>query len=95
MAQEVFLRVYRSRLSYAASAKFTTWLYRIATNLSVNHARDTKYERPENIVNIDEPDDDTGMTVDVADGGPAHLQLAHRRLGEVSVRALLDRADGG
>jgi RNA polymerase sigma-70 factor (ECF subfamily) len=69
LAQEVFLRVYRSRLSYAASAKFTTWLYRIATNLSVNHARDTKYERPENIVNIDEPDDDTGMTVDVADGG--------------------------
>src|ERR1700683_3404131 len=40
LAQEVFLRVYRSRESYEASAKFTTWLYRIATNLAVNHARD-------------------------------------------------------
>ena len=40
LAQEVFLRVYRSRKSYAAEAKFTTWLYRIATNLAVNHARD-------------------------------------------------------
>ncbi len=69
MAQEVFLRVYRSRRNYTASAKFTTWLYRIATNLSVNHARDTKHERPENTVNLDEPDVDTGMTVDVADGG--------------------------
>jgi RNA polymerase sigma-70 factor, ECF subfamily len=69
LAQEVFLRVYRSRQTYAASAKFTTWLYRIATNLAVNHARDTKYERPENTVNIDEPDTDTGMTVDVADSG--------------------------
>ncbi len=45
LAQEVFLRVYRSRLTYRAEAKFTTWLYRIATNLGVNHARDTKYER--------------------------------------------------
>ncbi len=47
LAQEVFLRVYRSRASYEASAKFTTWLYRIATNLAVNHARDTRHERPE------------------------------------------------
>jgi RNA polymerase sigma-70 factor (ECF subfamily) len=46
LAQEVFLRVYRSRQSYEASAKFTTWLYRIATNLAVNHARDTRKERP-------------------------------------------------
>src|SRR5262249_55570314 len=36
LAQEVFLRVYRSRESYRAEAKFTTWLYRIATNLAVN-----------------------------------------------------------
>jgi len=67
LAQEVFLRVYRSRQSYEASAKFTTWLYRIATNLAVNHARDTRHERPENIVSIDEPDEDTGLTVDVPD----------------------------
>ena len=39
LAQEVFLRVYRSRESYRAEAKFTTWLYRIATNLAVNHAQ--------------------------------------------------------
>src|SRR6202158_4463558 len=38
LAQEVFLRVYRSRTSYEPSAKFTTWLYRIATNLAVNYA---------------------------------------------------------
>jgi RNA polymerase sigma-70 factor (ECF subfamily) len=68
LAQEVFLRVYRSRESYEASAKFTTWLYRIATNLAVNHARDTRHERPENMVNLDEPDSDTGQTPDLADG---------------------------
>jgi len=42
LAQEVFLRVYRSRESYEASAKFTTWLYRIATNLAVNYANRTR-----------------------------------------------------
>ena len=67
LAQEVFLRVYRSRESYEASAKFTTWLYRIATNLAVNHARDTRHERPEVQVSIDEPDEDTGTRLEVPD----------------------------
>ena len=45
LAQEVFLRVYRSRETYRAEARFSTWLYRIATNLGVNYARDTRHER--------------------------------------------------
>jgi RNA polymerase sigma-70 factor (ECF subfamily) len=67
LAQEVFLRVYRSRTTYEPSAKFTTWLYRIATNLAVNHARDTRHERVENTVRLDEPDQETGTTPDLAD----------------------------
>jgi len=67
LAQEVFLRVYRSRENYEASAKFTTWLYRIATNLAVNHARDTRHERPENTVSLDEPDEESGRTLDLPD----------------------------
>ena len=67
LAQEVFLRVYRSRTGYEPSAKFSTWLYRIATNLAVNHARDTRHERPENTVRLDEPDRETGTTPDLAD----------------------------
>ena len=60
LAQEVFLRVYRSRQTYRAEAKFSTWLYRIATNLGVNHARDTKYERTAQNVYLDQPDAETG-----------------------------------
>jgi RNA polymerase sigma-70 factor, ECF subfamily len=67
LAQEVFLRVYRSRTSYEPSAKFTTWLYRIATNLAVNHARDTRHERAQNTVRLDEPDQETGTTPDLPD----------------------------
>jgi RNA polymerase sigma-70 factor, ECF subfamily len=54
LAQEVFLRVYRSRSTYEATAKFTTWLFRIATNLALNSLRDGKNERSQ-----EHPDDDT------------------------------------
>lgn len=47
LAQEVFLRVYRARENYEPSAKFTTWLFRIATNMALNHLRDAKAERLE------------------------------------------------
>jgi RNA polymerase sigma-70 factor (ECF subfamily) len=67
LAQEVFLRVYRARSSYEASAKFNTWLYKIATNLAVNHARDTRHERPESTVRLDEPDQETGAMIDLPD----------------------------
>jgi RNA polymerase sigma-70 factor (ECF subfamily) len=70
LAQEVFLRVYRSRQTYRAEAKFTTWLYRIATNLGVNHARDTKHERAAQTIYLDQPDPETGTTPDVADMRP-------------------------
>jgi RNA polymerase sigma-70 factor, ECF subfamily len=79
LAQEVFLRVYRSRTGYEPSAKFTTWLYRIATNLAVNHARDTRHERPENMASLDEPDEETGTTMDVADSSLTVEQQILRR----------------
>ena len=55
LAQEVFLRVYRARAQYTPSAKFTTWIFRIATNLALNSIRDTKYQRMS--VSLDAPAD--------------------------------------
>jgi RNA polymerase sigma-70 factor, ECF subfamily len=74
LAQEVFLRVYRARSSYRAEARFSTWLYRIATNLAVNHARDTRHERSAQTVYLDQPDEETGTTPDVADDEPTAEQ---------------------
>jgi RNA polymerase sigma-70 factor (ECF subfamily) len=50
LAQEVFLRVYRSRANYEATAKFTTWLFRIATHLALNWVRDGKNERAREVL---------------------------------------------
>ena len=53
LAQEVFLRVYRARKQYSPSAKFTTWLFRIATNLALNFVRDNRYRQMQ--VSLDAP----------------------------------------
>lgn len=42
LAQEVFLRVFRARDRYRVEAKFTTWLYRVAVNASLNEVRNRK-----------------------------------------------------
>ena len=70
LAQEVFLRVYRARATYRAEARFSTWLYRIASNMAINHARDTKYERASGSIFLDQADEDTGTKPDVPDLRP-------------------------
>jgi len=86
LSQEVLLRVYRSRQSYAAEAKFTTWLYRIATNLALNHIRDTKHERPENSVALDESDEESGLAVELPDPAMSAEQRMLRRERMVAIR---------
>lgn len=46
LAQEVFLRVHRARESYEPSARFSTWIYRITVNASLNHLRARRARRP-------------------------------------------------
>src|SRR5277367_3860891 len=53
LAQEVFLRVYKSRATYEPTAKFTTWLFRIATHLALNSIRDGRKERGHESLNED------------------------------------------
>ena len=64
LAQEVFLRVFRARRSYRPRAKFTTWLFRIATNVALNALRDGRMRR-------------WGETsIDAEDAGPQVAQLS-------------------
>ncbi|HLI04103.1 MAG TPA: sigma-70 family RNA polymerase sigma factor [Terracidiphilus sp.] len=90
LAQEVFLRVYRARDSYRAEARFTTWLYRIATNLAVNHARDTRHERAAQTTYLDEPDPETGTMPDVADDEPTVEEklMREERMGAIRAQVM-------
>ena len=90
LAQEVFLRVYRSRENYEPTAKFTTWLYRIATNLAVNHIRDTRHERQGNMASLDEPDPETGRALDVADVKPTTEEVIIQRERLAAIRGKVE-----
>jgi RNA polymerase sigma-70 factor (ECF subfamily) len=76
LAQDVFLRVYRSRSTYEPTAKFTTWLFRIATHLALNALRDGKNERLQEHLD----DDSSDMPVrQVSDHRPSIEQsMVHR-----------------
>jgi RNA polymerase sigma-70 factor (ECF subfamily) len=69
LAQEVFLRVYRARQEYAPSAKFTTWMFRIATNLALNSVRDNRHRQME--ISMDQ-------SVDMGEDEPRALEVPDR-----------------
>ena len=71
LAQEVFIRVYRARDEYVPSAKFTTWLFRIATNLALNSLRDHRHQKLE--ISMDAP-----LTVDAEDGDEKPFEVADK-----------------
>src|ERR1700686_1411647 len=76
LAQEVFIRVYRAREEYAPSAKFTTWMFRIATNLALNSVRDNRHRQME--ISMDqtvETGEDEQRGMEVPDGAPTVEQL--------------------
>ncbi len=64
LAQEAFLRVYRARLSYEPTAKFTTWLFRIATHLALNCLRDGRNERCQESLDLETQDAATRQVPD-------------------------------
>ena len=82
LAQEVFLRVYRSRSTYEPTAKFTTWLFRIATHLALNWIRDGKNEKSQESLDKETTE---GATRQIPDRGRTVEQelLYQARLAEV------------
>ncbi len=78
LLQEVFLRVVKLASGYRRKAKFTTWLYTIARNLCIDHARRMTHRREKS---LDEPaggqSSDTGaqpLVALVPDKGPGPQQ---------------------
>src|SRR5260370_24980030 len=71
LAQEVFIRVYRAREEYVPTAKFTTWLFRIATILTLNSLRDHRHQQLE--MSIDAP-----LTADSDEGDERPFEVADK-----------------
>ncbi len=63
LLQEVFLRVIKARLEWKGEAKFTTWVYAIARNLCVDHARRAVHRDARSLDAPTRVDDEAGETL--------------------------------
>jgi len=86
LTQETFIRVHRSLPSFRGEAKLSTWIYRIATNVSTDYFRRTATRHAEAAVSLDE------MESDLATYHPSRLSerslnKALRLRGKISTNA--------
>jgi RNA polymerase sigma-70 factor (ECF subfamily) len=89
--QEVFLKVYRSLGRFRLESRFSTWLYRVAMNVCLDHLRQRKSRHE--IQATDGGDGEAGYTQTIADERPvlnperaAHSREIERRLQEALTR---------
>jgi RNA polymerase sigma-70 factor (ECF subfamily) len=84
LAQETFVRVYRSRESFRTNEKFTTWLYTIAANLARNHFRWRSRHPNVSLEAASENTEQTlGSTLPANDPAPSDQALAAERAAAV------------
>ncbi len=81
IAQDAFVRVYESLATFRGEAAFSTWLYRIVTNLSLNRLYQMKHRREEQLDGthedmIGETTLDVSQDIDVA----GHIERALHEL---------------
>jgi len=77
LVQETFLRVHRARERYQAESRFSTWLYRIGTNLALNELRRPRRSRPHASTDCD-PEHDQASIVLVAGGSGPEVRAEAR-----------------
>jgi RNA polymerase sigma-70 factor (ECF subfamily) len=85
LAQEVFIRVWQSARSYEPKAKFSTWIYRIATNLCLNELKSARRKRWFSFRSNNESTDKTLEEI-LPDGSPSaeDLLLSRERGRQIS-----------
>lgn len=77
LAQDVFIKVYQSLGTFDPTYRFTTWLYRIASNAAIDHIR----RRPPRVFALpdDEPPHARRNGASLASSGPSPLEVARMR----------------
>ena len=92
LAVEVFLRVYRAAKKYQAKAKFTTWLYKITTNLCLNEIR--KKAKLQTI-SLSRPisageEKEEELIEKIADAAPSPQQILEKKERNALIRKAID-----
>ncbi len=81
MAQEVFIKVYKSLHSFRGTSKFSTWLYSITYNHCISHTRKKKYDVSSlDDVQVTEEADDINLDGFSDDERREYLEAALKKL---------------
>ena len=84
MAQEAFLKAYNSLSSFRGDSKFSSWLYRIVSNVCLDFKR-RQGRRPSSSLTV-EDDDGENVQLDIADESQSPETLLERKLTREAVR---------
>jgi RNA polymerase sigma-70 factor (ECF subfamily) len=88
-SQEVFLRVYASLRSYRPQFKFSTWLFRIASNFMIDHWRKKKISALS--INPSQDSDDDFPQIQIRDSGPSVIRQYELQELRVKIDAAIDK----
>ena len=77
-AQDIFVRVFRSISTFNEKAAFSTWLYRIATNVCLDLLRRKKRQNEQNTISINRGEENDEYELPIEDNGPSPYEQAKR-----------------
>ena len=89
MAQEAFLKAYRSLPEFRGESKFSVWLYRIVSNVCLDHLR-KQSRRPSSSLTM-EDDDGEEQQYDVPDESASPEKLLEQKLTREAVQRGLNQ----
>ena len=70
LVQETFLRAYKALARFELRSNFSTWLYRIAVNRTLDFLSMKKMQNKDTYQIVDDPDPEEGRQIQLAAGGP-------------------------
>ena len=89
MTQEAFLKAYSSLSSFRGDSKFSSWLYRIVSNVCLDFKR-RQGRRPSSSLTM-EDDEGENIQLDIADESQSPEALLERKMTREAVRAGLQQ----
>jgi len=81
--QEVFIRVFKGLKNFEFRSEFSTWIFRITTNVCLTHKAKSKEKMKVSLNNdLDDENNDTGFKEILYDGISPEEEISSRNLGE-------------
>lgn len=90
LSQETFFNAWRGLPNFHFESRFSTWLYRLASNVTIDFLRKEKRRRSVNVTSLSTEEDDAQRLLDIPDDRFTPHQATERRELQDTVRRGID-----